>query len=241
MACAADKVKEYRDEFTDKTEKLIKEVFPTKVVLLNEFLKDKFNIEDLKKIDGDLNVPIVHPLVLANDFQPSPKKRKIEGEEPVNNIVVQNGPLKAIPPNKILVELIESLKPEIQDLMESCNSVKTWIQLLIPRIEDGNNFGVSIQEDVLGEVTRIEAEAASFLDQISRYFITRGKVVSKVVKYPHIMDYRRTVIELDEKEYISLKLCCCELKNHYLCLHDAITKNLDKIKKPRSSNTDSLY
>ncbi|CAB4036779.1 Proteasome activator complex subunit 3 [Paramuricea clavata] len=151
------------------------------------------------------------------------------------------GPLKAIPLNEPLVDLIESLKPEIQDLMENCNSVKTWIQLLIPRIEDGNNFGVSIQEDILGEVTRIEAEAASFLDQISRYFITRGKVVSKVVKYPHIMDYRRTVVELDEKEYISLKLCCCELKNHYLCLHDAISKNLDKIKKPRSSNTDSLY
>lgn len=30
------------------------------------------------------------------------------------------------------------------------------------------------------------------------------------------MDYRRTIVELDEKEYISLKLCCCELKNHYV-------------------------
>lgn len=27
-----------------------------------------------------------------------------------------------------------------------------WITLLIPRIEDGNNFGVSIQEETLGEV-----------------------------------------------------------------------------------------
>lgn len=27
-----------------------------------------------------------------------------------------------------------------------------WILFLIPRIEDGNNFGVSIQEEVLSEV-----------------------------------------------------------------------------------------
>lgn len=30
--------------------------------------------------------------------------------------------------------------------------VKMWITLLIPRIEDGNNFGVSIQEETLSEV-----------------------------------------------------------------------------------------
>ncbi|CAB3987355.1 Proteasome activator complex subunit 3 [Paramuricea clavata] len=138
-------VKKYRDELTSKTEKLIKEIFPAKVIHLNEFLKEKFNITDLKKLDTGINVPVVHPLVLANDIQPSTKKRKIEDEEPLHKTAVQNGPLKAIPLNEPLVDLIESLKPEIQDLMENCNSVKTWIQLLIPRIEDGNNFGVSIQ------------------------------------------------------------------------------------------------
>ena len=29
--------------------------------------------------------------------------------------------------------------------LKMCNAVKIWIQLNIPRIEDGNNFGVSIQ------------------------------------------------------------------------------------------------
>ncbi|XP_046844362.1 proteasome activator complex subunit 3-like [Xenia sp. Carnegie-2017] len=238
MASSAAKLKGYRQEFTTKTEALVKEVFPLKVLHLNDFMKTKFESTDLKKINVDVGVHV------ANDLEPLAKKRKHQDEEhviPHNAGIVKNGPLKAISLNQTLVDLIESLKPEIKELMENCNSVKTWIQLLIPRIEDGNNFGVSIQEDVLGDVTRIESEAASFLDQISRYFITRGKVVSKVVKYPHVMDYRRTIVELDEKEFISLKLCCCELKNHYLCLHDTITKNLDKIKKPRSSNTDSLY
>lgn len=56
-----------------------------------------------------------------------------------------------------------------------------WISFLIPKIEDGNNFGVSIQEDMLAEIRTVESEAAAFFDQISRYFITRGKIVTKVV------------------------------------------------------------
>ena len=56
-----------------------------------------------------------------------------------------------------------------------------WISFLIPKIEDGNNFGVSIQEDMLAEIRSVESEAAAFFDQISRYFITRGKIVTKVL------------------------------------------------------------
>lgn len=29
-------------------------------------------------------------------------------------------------------------------------------------------------------------------------------------------DYRQAVQELDEKEFITLRLCCCELRNHYV-------------------------
>jgi proteasome activator subunit 3 (PA28 gamma) len=116
-----------------------------------------------------------------------------------------------------------------------------WVSFLIPKIEDGNNFGVSIQEDTLAEIQSVESEAAAFYDQISRYFLTRGKIVSKVAKYPHIEDYRRAVEELDEKEYLSLMLVLCEVRNRYCTLHDIVTKNLEKIRRPRSSNTESLY
>lgn len=60
------------------------------------------------------------------------------------------------------------------------SQLKMWISFLIPKIEDGNNFGVSIQEETLGEIRTVESEAASFFDQISRYYMTRAKLVSKV-------------------------------------------------------------
>ena len=112
---------------------------------------------------------------------------------------------------------------------------------MIPRIEDGNNFGVSIQEETVAELRTVESEAASYLDQISRYYITRAKLVSKIAKYPHVEDYRRTVTEIDEKEYISLRLIISELRNQYVTLHDMILKNIEKIKRPRSSNAETLY
>ncbi|WAQ94374.1 PSME3-like protein [Mya arenaria] len=73
------------------------------------------------------------------------------------------------------------------------DEIKMWISFLIPKIEDGNNFGVSIQEETLGEARQVESDAATYLDQISRYFISRGKLVSKVAKYPHIDDYRQNI------------------------------------------------
>ncbi|XP_035232432.1 proteasome activator complex subunit 3-like, partial [Stegodyphus dumicola] len=103
------------------------------------------------------------------------------------------------------------------------------------------NFLCTFQEDTLGEIRTVESEAAAYFDQISRYFLTRGKIVSKVAKYPHVDDFRRTVQELDEKEFLSMRLIICELRNHYATLHDMITKNLEKIKKPRTSNADTMY
>ena len=138
-----------------------------------------------------------------------------------------------------------------------------WILFLIPRIEDGNNFGVgiqvrtlcfikknvaesknvfaSIQEDTLGEIRTVEAEASAYFDQMSRYFLARAKIVTKIAKYPHVDDFRRNVEEIDEKEFLSLRLIVAELRNHYASLHDIVTKNLDKIKLPRTSNHSTMY
>ncbi|XP_067932016.1 proteasome activator complex subunit 3-like isoform X2 [Watersipora subatra] len=121
------------------------------------------------------------------------------------------------------------------------NGIKMWIQMNIPRIEDGNNFGVSIQEEALAEARQVEGDAATYLDALTRYFVHRAKLCAKLAKYPHLDDYRRAVQELDEKEFITLRLVCAELRNHYAGLHDIIMKNLDKIKRPRTQNTHNMY
>jgi len=82
---------------------------------------------------------------------------------------------------------------------------------MIPKIEDGNNFGVSIQEDTLAELRTVESEALAYYDQAARYHVTRAKLISKVAKFPHIEDYRASVEETDEKELLSLRLVVTEV------------------------------
>ncbi|MBN3323525.1 PSME3 protein, partial [Atractosteus spatula] len=232
-------------------EDLVANFFPKKLLELDHFLKDPIlNIIELKDIHSEINLSVPDPIILTNShdgLEPqNTKKRKLEDGAGDDNCQVTGTKVFVMPggmmkSNNKLVDLIEKVKPEIRTLIEKCNTVKMWVQLLIPRIEDGNNFGVSIQEETVAELRTVEGEAASYLDQISRYYITRAKLVSKIAKYPHVEDYRRTVTEIDEKEYISLKIIVSELRNQYVTLHDMILKNIEKIKRPRSSNAETLY
>ncbi|XP_070782584.1 proteasome activator complex subunit 3 isoform X2 [Enoplosus armatus] len=249
------KVDAFRERITSEAEDLVANFFPKKLLELDHFLKDPIiNISELKEIHSEINLTVPDPILVSNlhdgleavrlHFRQNAKKRKLEdggGDDKVTGTKVFVMPGGMMKSNGNLVDLIEKVKPEIRTLIEKCNTVKMWVQLLIPRIEDGNNFGVSIQEETVAELRTVEGEAASYLDQISRYYITRAKLVSKIAKYPHVEDYRRTVTEIDEKEYISLKIIVSELRNQYVTLHDMILKNIEKIKRPRSSNTDALY
>jgi len=243
----AKEVSEYTNSIISLTEELITNTIPDKIFYLDKIDKEEFlqynkelalvtsHVEFLPQDALDLAMNVVHK---NNDAHtPLTKKRKLSNSE--DGIVGHNF---NIPCNKKLVKLIDLIKPEVKDMIETCEKIQTWIQLLIPRIEDGNNFGVSIQEEVLNEVHRIQSESVNYLDAVSRYFMTRGKIITKFIKYPFLDDYRRAIKEVDEKEYMSLQFSLNEIKTHYMLILDVVSKNYDKIKKPRSSsNIDSMY
>ncbi|VDP95813.1 unnamed protein product [Trichobilharzia regenti] len=62
-------------------------------------------------------------------------------------------------------------KPCLTQLMIEAQIVRLWVQFNIPRIEDGNNFGVGIQEEILAEASSIERDACTFLDQVTRFVV----------------------------------------------------------------------
>nr|BAN21239.1 proteasome subunit [Riptortus pedestris] len=239
---ASDKVQQYKDSLKRKAEQLILIGFPEKIVLLNEILESSIlNVKDLTNVHQIVNIPIPEPVTFSNcTDEPSPKRQKTEANciEGTKVFTLDSGPVTC---NQTLSQVIRTVKPHIKQLVEDANLLKMWISFMIPKIEDGNNFGVSVQEETLAEIQSVESEAAAFFDQISRYFCSRAKIISKVAKYPHVEDYRQAVRELDEKEYLSMWLVMCEIRNRYCTLHDIVTKNLEKIKKPRSTNSESLY
>jgi len=218
-----------KEAVVEQASKIVHEIMPRKILELNElFTKhETFNADpsSVLKMEG-------LEFKINPDVQLNSKKRKLEDEvDPI-----EKAGLTMVPCNKIILELLDIIKKEILELIEMINTVKIWIQLNIPRIEDGNNFGVSIQEETVSELSRAEDSGFAVLESMTKYFVTRAKLVTKVLKYPNVEDYRQTVKELDDKEFVNLRFCALDLRNNYAILHDIIMKNLEKLKTPRSSN-----
>merc|ERR1712013_312003 len=115
----------------------------------------------------------------------SRKKRKLEenGETEEGDRKGLRAPkfVDPVPCNKVLKEFhMNILKPEVRLAIECANAVKVWIQLNIPRIETGDNFGVEVQQEALEEFTRAENSGLTILDQIMKYYCNRAKLTSKV-------------------------------------------------------------
>lgn len=246
----------YKANLIKEAEKIVLEEFPKKVLEFNNLLEDdQFSYERLPELLPNIDLGIPNSEQLSsymndknsveheNDDGVVKKKRRLDNVSiaplhgtPIYGFV--NGTVKC---NEKLAMLTDITRPLLRDAVEAVNKVKMWILFLIPRIEDGNNFGVSIQEEALSEVRTVEGEAASFLDQMSRYFVSRARLVTKVAKYPHVEDYRRAILDMDEKQFINIRLVLTEMRNHFATLHDMITKNLEKIKTPRSNNAEHMY
>jgi len=234
-----EKMSKFRDQIAMDAEKIIFEIMPSKVLQLDTLFKTQpeFNVKKLHDIEASF---LSH--ANSEEVSATPKRRRsltVSNSTEISSVFPKSTQTVAI--NEHIQRMMTVIKEEVLQLIERCNTVKIWIQINIPRIEDGNNFGVSIQEETVAELTRAEDSGLAMLESITKYYVTRGKLCSKLIKYPNMGDYSQSIRELDEKEYSNLKLCGSDLRNSYAILYDLIIKNLDKIKRPRSSNTASLY
>ena len=60
------------------------------------------------------------------------------------------------------------------------NSIRLWIILMKPKIEDGNNFGVSVQEEYISMLDGLERAMSNVMGGSLSYYIDRGKYLKNV-------------------------------------------------------------
>jgi len=241
-----DKVGELRDAIAIKAQNIVHKIMPSKVLTLDELMHTSpLFVKPLSEIEK----PDFPSILSATEYRSSRQPPTFSGEDAENGPAPKRRKMSSgyiitsvsIPSNKCLNEAMSIVKRELIELSENVNVVKVWIQLNIPRIEGGDNFGVEIQEETVGELGRAEDNAFSLLEQMTKYYVSRAKLVSKVLKYPEIEDYKQSIRELDEKEWINMRLCVSDLRNNYAILYDIVIKNLENLKMPRNTNhMDSL-
>jgi hypothetical protein len=223
----SEKRKKLRTQFNDmvknleaKCYKIIFDIFPDKIQHLDNIYKNHqaFNLatEDVAQ-DIDFEEPTGTPQEI---------ERKLA--------------LIKVPANKALTDLEQILQKEILDMSEMINSLNIWVKVNVPRIADGNNFGVEVQDQITEILENAESSGYQILDSFTQYHSTRADFVTKVLKYPGVADYRRALQELDEKTYIKSSLLACELRNDYITLYDLLAKNLETLVTPRRGEEEKL-
>lgn len=145
-----------------------------------------------------------------------------------------------VPMNEGIFTILKDLTNEVLSAIELLGKVKTWIQLKIPKIETGNNFGVAVQEECVGELHRVEDAGFTVLESTTKYHQRRARLSHKLTKHPLLHDYRQAMLECDDVECDMIKLTIIDLRNSLFVLHDMLAKNFEKILKPRSENSSVM-
>nr|XP_056719257.1 proteasome activator complex subunit 1 [Euleptes europaea] len=237
-------VESFRKNLCAQAEELVAQRFPEKIVELSNFLKDpELNVSDLISLRAELDIPVPDP---KKDEERRKKKEK-EGDGKKEKDGKKSDDEDKAPPcgpvahNEKITALLNRIKPEIQGTKEKINVISLWLQLQVPRIEDGNNFGVAVQEKVYELLTSARTKLDGFQTHIAKYYTERGDAVAKAAKGPHVGDFRQLVHEIDEAEYAEIRFMVNELRNIYAVVYDVVLKNFEKIKKPRDENKGMIY
>ncbi|KAM6971265.1 proteasome activator complex subunit 1 [Tautogolabrus adspersus] len=252
MACVGlrleskKQVDDFAQKLTKEAEELVSKFFPQKIEELQMLLKTSFSCDDLASLKAPLDIPIPdrakEEAKLKKKEEKEAKEGKKDKDKDGDKEEEDSGPpCGPICSNERVESLLHEVNPQIQTLKEKLNTVSMWVQLQIPKIEDGNNFGVAVQEKVFELLTNTRTKIEGFQTQISKYYSERGDAVAKAAKQSHVGDYRQLVHELDQYQYWELRLVVLDIRNTYAVLFDIINKNFDKIKKPRGEGKALIY
>lgn len=137
-------------------------------------------------------------------------------------------------------ELSTMLKPLILNLYDTVILLRNWISLLIPKIEDGNTFGVEVQENMLVQLRQCEIYMLMLIEEQGAYHLERATLISKLATNGEIRDYYQYILEGDERHCRKLQDGARLVRSQYNNVYRSITQNYDKITAPRGYNKNNM-
>jgi proteasome activator subunit 3 (PA28 gamma) len=77
---------------------------------------------------------------------------------------------------------------------------------------------------------RSQESSLNLRDAARSHYLTRAKIASKLIKYPHVEDYSLSLREHDEKQFYMARQHLYDLRNIYAVLTDILHKNIAKVR-----------
>jgi len=245
---------ELKEGVIRRSNKLLEEEIPNKIKKLKAFMKNELPrlFEGYEKY-ATVKVNTSKKLGIES---PARKKRKLQEckTDPSTEETLQPWRKKAprseaelarlktrVQCNKPLSIAMAKIQQDIKCFVDVLGDLKFSVSLRVPKMEDGNNVGVQVQEEVLAELTQIEERCFSALEEFTKFYEDRGKIISKILKWPQVKDWRSALKEFDNKTALELKCYGEDCINDYIVVLDLMTKNIEKLRKPRGSFANLAY
>ncbi|ETO24223.1 Proteasome activator pa28 beta subunit family protein [Reticulomyxa filosa] len=250
-----------KDNVQKEAEEIIHCVIPIKILELNvQYMKLMENRKKVQTKCNQLNVLVVgdeikEDLSMENtDSKVSGSKKQKRGQEQIKTTSKKKRNFSEMSKDDIAVEwkakaqvLFDEIKKELQQMTEivepELRQSHFIYKLASAAIEDGNNFGVAVQEEVKKLVGDASANAYNFLREMPKYHTQRSDIETKLCKYPNLRDYYKVLIDLDNKQALLLLHTLKDLRNNFFIILDTLHKNFQKIVQPKGHKpaTMSLY
>ncbi|KAH8992487.1 proteasome activator pa28 REG alpha/beta subunit [Lactarius akahatsu] len=239
---------EFRKSVEADAQDVIFRVFPSKILELQNLITSTSSPSSpfhQSHATEFTDLKVYPPPSTSNSAGESDKKKRKREVEETNSHESSDTQHARFPnvfhANRHIVSVHETLKKECEQLIELTDKVKLWINLTMPKIEDGDNFGVQIQEEVLNELHRSQESGYNMRDCVRQNHLNRAKISSKIIKYPHLEDYGLALKEHDDKQLYIARQNLSDLRNVYAVVTDMLHKNITKLRSPKGNNGVSLY
>ncbi|KAH7870826.1 proteasome activator pa28 [Lentinula edodes] len=233
----------FRSDVKQAGEEVVFSTFPKKTLELQQLVlsttntSSPFHDANLASID----TTVYPPPLDSSDIDVHLKKRKISTDpfnanDPPSSRINQHDTRHArlsntVLENKHVKHLHSIIKKECEELVTSIDKVRLWVTLAIPKIEDGDNSGTGVQEEILNELHRAQDCAYNLRDSARQHHLARAKICSKLIKYPYLEDYTSALLEHDEKQIFSARHHLLDIRDLYAALTDITQKNISKVNK----------
>ncbi|KAN0028703.1 hypothetical protein ACTFIV_010555 [Dictyostelium citrinum] len=215
----------FKQELYERTKIHLKVTIPSKIIEFKELGERFYNETTSTTTSSSL------------DSEESLKKRKLD----LNSKEYTLPPLEElIKTNHSIVKKHKIFKKNYVETVEIFSDIRSWISLNIPKIEDGNNIGVDIQEDIISQVAKIEECYTSLLDFAEEYHKVRARLLKKAIKHKDVDMYRYSIARIDENEIDRARFGFQDLSQNYCTLYSVIVKNFAKLETPRPTSASNL-
>lgn len=236
-------LRSWTQEIEQKGKDAIHIKLPAKILEINKTIEN-FSDSSLDPVISATEPALALPSEDADNSNGRKKRKVTNGKEVPTSDQVNLGGVKNpahVATNPKVNAHYLFLRSHWEELIGITNDIKIHINLLVPKIEDGDTFGVQVQEECLSELSRAQDSGYNLLEAQLKQHMSRAKLASKLIKYPNVEDYQLALQEHDRKSMFLCRQHLLDLRNIYTLLTDLLHKNIVKITKPKGANSDGMY